>query len=243
MDGYLGVSRPKLIVLAVDVFALNAEATGTGQLIAPFVSEAGSVSLTDEWRPWLAQWPLRLKSFRYGRNILRYTNDARRGNRALPAYRHVDTSKSELKYFSRYNGYTITPTGFVRGDALVNPAEVRYGNLMFAPDAASLAALSAIADRCRAAGIPLVLVNVPEHASALRFADKYVAFQRWMQAFAGQHGVTYLDFDNRDAFPVDRDDLFFDSDHLNAAGAALFATLLVPHLQAIDAGPASTPSH
>jgi hypothetical protein len=233
LDAYLKKNpKPQMIVLAVDVFALNEMAQGDGQLIKRFSADStAGASWLARYRTWLGRWPLFLKTYVDGRNVLRYADECWGGRCTLPAFRPVENDRSELMYFSQYRGYRVTPTGFVSGDAVLNRETVRYAGVKFTPRADSAGALAEFARVGRDAGIRLVLVQLPEHEVSLKFGQKYTDFGGWMNRFASRWNVSYLDFDRPAAFPVGRDELFFDSDHLNAAGAELLARLLLERLQ------------
>jgi hypothetical protein len=232
LRGYLarlkkhGESPPRLIVLAIDVFALNANAQGDGALVRPFVTDAGTgLGWLDRYRAWLRAWPVHLRTFADGRNVMRYVRECWKGNCELPVFRTERREGSELEYFTRYDGYVITPSGFVAGNATLNPGKIRYGAVNFAPRRDSIEA--EFVGVCRDHGVRLVLVQLPEHAVALAYKEKYAEFAAWMTTFAEEWQVQYLDLNNPTSFPVAHDDLFFDSDHLNRRGARALAERLL----------------
>ncbi len=233
LDAYLQHNpKPEMIVLALDVFALNEAAQGDGSLIRRFaVGSTSGPSWLARYRAFLARWPVFVKTYVDGRHLLQWASYCRSGDCTLPAFRRDEIGQGELGFFREYRGYRVTPTGFVGGDAVLNRAKIRYSGVRFAPRGDSVDALDGIARVCRDAAIRLVLVQVPEHEVALAFGQKYVEFNGWVNRFASRWNLPYFDFNSAEAFPVERDELFFDSDHLNIAGAELFARLLLKPLQ------------
>ena len=55
----------------------------------------------------------------------------------------------------------------------------------------------------------------------------------WMKIFTQKSTTAFIDFDTEQKFPVNNDSLFFDSDHLNKAGAEKFSKLLAVDLKKI----------
>ncbi len=193
---------PRVVVYAIDVFSLNRDTAAT-ELTFLQHGAAGE--------PWFKAWaPDRWSSaYLYGGNLL-VTARAAAGEDA----------------FRRYDGYEISDRGWVRGRGEANLSFLRYGEVKFTPAVKAVDALNEIMSIARDRSLRLVFVQVPEHRNARSVSAKYDAFSAW----AAQHGLTLLDFDREDAFPLGDDSLFFDTDHLNEAGARRFSEILAGKL-------------
>lgn len=88
--------------------------------------------------------------------------------------------------------------------------------------------LQHIGDFCRTHGVKLVLVSTPVHASyrAHRSRRQWADTQRRVRRFLSRYReAVYLDFSADPRFGIDD---FYDTDHLNSAGARKLSALLRP---------------
>lgn len=211
----------KTLVYAIDVFSLNDEAAKSDDFQPLFFNGSRAFNLNEDY--------LRYSNmYLYSHFVPKYLADLRHGNYRLPYLRKSDST--DLSMFSRFIGYDITPAGWVRGNGFLNKSYLRYANLLFEPKRTSKEALEHIVAYCRDKGIGLLIIQTPESAAALNYSQKYIEFNKWMIEFAAANRITYLNFDNPGAFPVNNDSLFFDSDHLNTRGAELFSQQLAKAL-------------
>lgn len=207
----------RVLIYGIDVFSLNQEALKSDDFQAAFFNGPGSFNLNEDY--------LRYSNvYLYSHFVKRYIAEVKHGNFTLPYLRKNDST--DLSMFAKYRGYEINPDGWVKGNGIANKNYVRYSGLPFAPKKTSKEALEHITAYCRDKGITLIIVQTPEHAAALNYAQKYTDFDKWMKQFAADNKVKYLNFDAPEVFPVSNDSLFFDTDHLNARGAELFSTQL-----------------
>ncbi len=91
-------------------------------------------------------------------------------------------------------------------------------------DTAGLMLLRTFIDECRARGTNVVVVCPPIHRLRETHVRGYRVVVDRIAAFVAANGVPYLDY-TRDPI-TDRKDLFFNVEHLNAAGADVFSRLL-----------------
>lgn len=88
-------------------------------------------------------------------------------------------------------------------------------------------ALEEMARLCRSRGVRLVLVELPEYEGPLKaYADGHQRMASYLADFSKTHGVTFLNYSGNPAFPFRDIGNFYDTNHLNARGAALMTDLL-----------------
>lgn len=214
--------KPKVMVFALDVFSLNYAAVKGDPFQDTFFNYHPFFQInTDDALSYSY-------IYLYSHFFPRYKKDLMRGNYTLPYFRKKDSV--DLTMFSRYDGYAVTPTGWVQGSGLLNKNFLRYSSFEFHPERESIAALENIAKKCREENIRLIIIQMPEHEVALGYSKKYADFEKWITQFASNNNAAYFNFDTKSAFPVDIDSLFFDSDHLNMKGAELFSELLAERI-------------
>jgi len=227
---------PELVLYPLDVISLNYKPYKRLGNIRPLIGERGQpqgnwlVARSRRLAIWADELPPLSAALRFGGNIPRYLGDLREGEWTIPYFRS-DGATANLEMFSEYRGYEVSEHGFVRGLGRLDRDFVRYGDVDFRPRVAAAEALADIVSLCRERGIRLVLIQLPEHAVALAYRDKYAAFAAWMADFVAEQQVAYLDLNAEGAFPVDDDDLFFDSDHVNAAGAVVASRLVAERVR------------
>jgi hypothetical protein len=215
--------KPKVIVFAIDVFSLNYAAV-KGDPFQDTLFNNHSIFAANVDNPLNYSY-----IYLYSHFLSRYKSDFKRGNFTPPYFRENDSI--DLTMFSQYYGFEISPTGWVRGNGHLNKNFLRYSSFEFKPNRESIQALERIVAYCKAGNIRLVLIQMPEHAVALAYSQKYKDFDKWIRNFTSENDLIYLDFDNQNAFPVDNDSLFFDTDHLNIKGALLFSDMLAKQLK------------
>lgn len=142
--------------------------------------------------------------------------------------------------FIQYDRHELRDNGWVAAYGMARPEYLRYSQTSFAPLALNWQALREIHEVCQQKKIRLVLVQVPEYYTARAARpDRYEAFDQAIRKFAAEQQVEYYDFNRVDRFPLRKLELFFDSDHLNAQGAAKFSRQLAETLT--GSIPAETP--
>ena len=221
---------PATILYCVDVFSLNYEWPGKpSEYIEALVAKQDRVSYSfrSRLRGFKRSIPLASCAFRYGRNIPRYLKDIVGGKPTLPI---LQEQTYNLEMFSEYRSYSISPRGHVRGEGLLNPEFVRYDKYEFEPKKESIAFLDDVCKLASQNGIRLIFVQLPEHEVALAAHIKYLHFEKWMQDYSRSKQVPYFNYNGVDRFPVDTDQFFFDSDHLNQNGANLLTQKLLKDL-------------
>ncbi|MGB6192159.1 MAG: hypothetical protein WBF42_06815, partial [Terracidiphilus sp.] len=117
----------------------------------------------------------------------------------------------------------------------------RAGNpdgVSFAIDPAGVEALRGIIQLCHAHGVPLLLVYSPEYEGMQRMTNNRAEIFARFQQLADQNQLPLWDYSN---WAQDSDQAYFyNSQHLNATGAALFSSDLANRLKAyLDAGQAA----
>jgi len=177
--------------------------------------------------------PLVSRAYRHRDDVRTYIDDALEGRLTLPFLR--EDGERDRQIFEVFQGVTIDEFGCARGSGRANPGYLRRRGVPFAPERFAVRALQSMLALCAQRGVQVDLVHVPEHAACHAEEQRYEAFADYMQAFAAKHDVPYHDFNRADAFPLERTELFFDSDHLNTAGADMFSCLLGERLGLLQA--------
>lgn len=188
---------PKVIIYGIDVFFMNFKAYKDGKM-EELLFEGKKGHQRQDWKDQINTVPFLSRAYRYGRYLF-----------------------SEASFLRKYEGYEITDLGFVKGYGILNPEFVRYRHVDFQPDPEGEDALREIVKLCRQNDIKLFFVQLPEHASALRYDKKYRHFDLWIRIFCKKAGVPYFNLNSPEEFPVDNDNYYFDSDHLNWEGSQL----------------------
>ena len=219
--------KPKIIYYGLDVFDLNSVPNDPSSLITSILDKdfkGQRYHLPDKWK---SELPLLFNSYKFRLNILFYIKECMGGGDcSLPYTRIKKNDTLDMQWFSKYEGYEISPTGFVKGYGVLNRDFDRNSELSFNANKQSLVHLKNLARLCREQGIQLIIVQTPEHEICLKNREIYVLFNELMSKFEFDEKTRYLNFDTPSAFPVSRDELFFDCGHLNAQGAQLFTTML-----------------
>jgi hypothetical protein len=82
-------------------------------------------------------------------------------------------------------------------------------------------------------GIELVLVQTPEYQTVLEaFRERYKRFRSFMNKFASDNELRYIDLSENEAFPYRDVSYFYDINHLNVRGAELYTRILAQQLLA-----------
>jgi len=218
----LGV-KSKVMIYAIDVFSLNQMAQKSDDFQTAFFNGSGGFNLNEDYLSYSYM-------YLYSHFVKRYVMDMLHGKFTPPYLRKSDST--DLSMFAKYNGYTISPAGWVQGNGYANVNYLRYANVNFEPQKDSKEALEHIVAYCRDNNTKLFIIQMPENAAALSHKQKYTDFDNWMNQFAADNKITYINFDKQDAFPVNNDSLFFDTDHLNIRGAEQFSLQLAKAIEA-----------
>ncbi len=216
--------QSKIAVFSLDVFSLNYKAKKSDVFQNTFFNDH---SLFNSIHEDVLSYSY---IYLYSHFMERYKNDIMRGRYTLPYFREKDSV--DVSMFSKYNSYEVQPTGWVRGDGYLNKGFLRYDKFTFQPEKESVEALKHIVAYFKEKNTKLVIVQLPEHETALNYRQKYIDFDKWVQQFVRENNVAYINFNNAESFPVGNDSLFFDTDHLNIKGAALFSHMLGQRLKA-----------
>jgi len=214
--------KPEVILLGIDVFALNAEPVYTDRFQSILFRDS-SLCTRIRQSSYLHSY-IHL----YARNIPAYLQQLEKGNYTLPYFNKNHTA--DLSMFAHYEKYEISPKGWVMGFGRLNKAYIRYSQVRFNPSKKAIPDLKSFVQLCRKNQIHLVLIHLPEHLVCHEFSEKYQAFGDWMNKFARQQQIEFWDFNQGEKFPIQTDSLFFDSDHLNKTGAECFSDSLAKKL-------------
>jgi hypothetical protein len=216
--GYVAIGAP---------FASPARVT----LMEPDESTAGVLDELEDslWE----RIPRFSRAFLYRAFVRRYLRELLEGEVALPARR---PETKDLEMFAVFESYQVSALGHVRAQGEANVDYVRRSNVEFSPAYKSVSALERLIRITAEAGARLDLVHIPEHAACHENAQTYEDFAAFMADFVERTGVSYHDFNRPDEFPLERTELFLDTDHLNAEGATLFSELLGERLELRNAG-------
>jgi len=163
------------------------------------------------------------RAFLYRGFFRRYLGELLEGETTLPTWR---AAERDLRMFSTFETYEVSRLGHVSAVGEANVDYVRRSTFEFDPAEESVNALERLIRITAKAGARLDLVHIPEHAACHANARAYEEFAAYMADFVERTGVSYHDFNRPDAFPIERTELFLDTDHLNADGAMLFSELL-----------------
>lgn len=132
-----------------------------------------------------------------------------------------------------------TPLAWQREIALLSTQKNAVAGFVESPTVTE--AVRFAAERVRAAGGELVLVNVPmlPARTVVERQHGYTAYLDWLQRVAAQNRLRLIDLNRPPLQPPATD--FADTDHLGAAGADAFSrrlarSLILPSLQARQAG-------
>jgi hypothetical protein len=129
--------------------------------------------------------------------------------------------------FSAFSGIALHPGGWVEGNGLANLSFNRYEITPFNPSQHSIENLNRLADIAHDRHIDVVLVQTPEHRTLQTSnPERYQKFLTFITKWCDDRAILFLNFNTLEAFPIDDPTLFFDTDHLNSAGAKLFTSKL-----------------
>jgi len=218
--------KTKIMIYAIDITALNQKPAKIDNFQQAFFR--GNNSIFDFSQNYLNYSNI----YKYSHFVKNYVKNIRQKKYTLPYFRKKE--KMDLSAFSQYNGYNLSPLGWVAANGYLNPNHVHYSKFTFKPQNESCKALEQVVAYCRSNNAKLFIIQVPEHGAALRYKQKYIDMDKWMAKFAADNQVAYINFDKEDVFPVNNDALFFDTDHLNAQGAELFSKQLSATLLSLN---------
>lgn len=215
--------RPGTILFGLDVFALNPAPQYTDVFQDKLFNREKTIKALLNSKFLYSYCKL------YARFIPAYIDSCKKGNKTLPYF-----SKKEhynLSMFSRYERTEITQLGWVKGFGEMDTTYLRYSDLVFHPDPAAKRDLEEYISLCKENNISLIFFQIPENARCLKFSRKYEEFDKFIRQLASANRLTYFDFNNKTAYPVDNDAFFFDSDHLSYKGATAFSLLLAKEVK------------
>ena len=88
--------------------------------------------------------------------------------------------------------------------------------------------LRKIISYCNEREIPITLFTVPMYGLSPVSTEHYDYYVDEIRTIAGEYGVAYYDFNlvKEEYLPIQRNEFFMDTDHLNGAGADFFTTFL-----------------
>lgn len=88
--------------------------------------------------------------------------------------------------------------------------------------------LRKIISYCKEREIPITLFTVPMYGLSPVSTEHYDYYVDEIRTIAGEYGVAYYDFNlvKEEYLPIQRNEFFMDTDHLNGAGADFFTTFL-----------------
>ena len=216
--------KARVMIYAVDVFILNQKAQKSDDFQTAYFNGPDVFTVNEDYLSYSYM-------YLYSHYAKRYLMDMIVNKNYTPPYLR-NSDNTDLSMFAKYDGYNITPAGWVQGKGYANLKYLRYADLSFDPQKESKESLEHIVNYCNDHNTKLFIIQVPEHAVALSYKQKYIDFDNWMNQFASDHKVTYINFDRQDIFPVNNDTLFFDTDHLNIHGAEQFSLQLAKTIKA-----------
>lgn len=136
-------------------------------------------------------------------------------------------------HFSGYNPRDLTWSKDFERFKAKNPEGVRMGI-----DPTGIAALEAIVDTCLKNGIKVVLVYSPQYHEMRPLVKNQAEIFGHFQRISHKYHVPFLDYGLSDL--CKDQNLFYNSQHLNRKGAALFSAALCNDLQPILKSPPTT---
>lgn len=128
-----------------------------------------------------------------------------------------------------YVDSTYVPGGYSRTPDSLHADAVYPGAKPLLMDERQQRFLRCILEHCREHGFRTVLVNHPAPARADR--AKHEAFISWLKREVAPYGFPILDFAFDHGLPLDDAHHFYDHNHLNQAGVALFNAMLIDRLE------------
>lgn len=223
--------EPRGIIYAIEVFSLKVHPISGASILKPLLH--GDLEfLFEAWKqPQFAIETLGFqpKSFMYSPNIITFLDQLlQKGNSTLPLHWYKDINKS---MFKSYSGYKIETTGLVRGFGIANPDYVREKDIHLIVQEKNVSYLKRFVNLCQQNHIDLLILQIPEHASVHEFAPKYQEFNDWMEKFSTKNNVNYINFNDKNKFPINKDEHFFDTDHLNSEGSKILTSQLAKLLR------------
>jgi hypothetical protein len=168
--------------------------------------------------------PLASFGYRYREDVRRYVRDLFRARYSPPFLRHDGERDREM--FTEFESIELDEYGHAQGLGRANPDYLRRRGTAFMPQRIGVEALESMVALAARQGVDIALVHVPEYVACHVETERYRKFRNFMESFAKKNGLRYHDFNRADRFPIDSTELFFDSDHLNLAGAELFSQML-----------------
>lgn len=207
--------QPKLILFGMDAFTMNAAPLYSDESLDMLIQNTNGFSTFIHSKVFYSYCRL------YGQGIPAYITQVKKGDWCLPLF----SSKHyyNLSMFLHFEKIEISDLGWVKGYGTLNKSYLRYSKMVFQTDIHSEEDLLEYISLCKENNIRLIFFQVPEHISCLAYHKKYDDFNVYFQKITKESGISYLDYNNMHAYPVNTDSLFFDSDHLNFRGAELFS--------------------
>jgi hypothetical protein len=210
----LKTKTPKTVVYVIESFSLGIPPTPGPTVL----EEAPKSEIVD--------------LFRAHRNkeqfITWFTGLARRNVGTLPKFMPDPLAG----HFTTFEGATLHSNGWVEVHGLANPdMPPANPDVPFRDD--QITSLNDMLLLSRERGIELVLVQMPEYQTALKaFPERYRRFRLFMNEFASDNDLRYIDLSENAVFPYWDLSYFYDINHLNARGAELYTRILAQRLLA-----------
>jgi hypothetical protein len=214
--------KPKLIIYGIDVFTLNNSPVYDDQFLRILLNEKNDLQGLFDSKIFRSYFKL------YARYIPSYLYSLKSGNWIPPYF--LDRRTYDLSMFTEFDKYEISKLGWSKGYGILNNKYLRYSEITFQPNSEAERDLDEYIKLCRENGIALVFIQVPENAACLEYYKKYLDFENFMEKLNQKNNINYINYNSKNAFPINNDSIFFDSDHLNVKGAELFNELLIKDL-------------
>ena len=214
--------HPNMILFGMDVFTMNAPPVFFDETLDILIQQrTGFEKILDSK---LLYSYCRL----YAPGIPAYVSDIKKGNWQLPLF--STRQRYQLNMFSHFEKTVVSELGWVKGYGTLNRSFLRYANITFRPDAHAEESLQEYIKLCADHHIRLILFQTPEHIACFDYQQKYEDFNAYFQKRSVKDGFTFLNYNTTQLYPIAKDSLFFDTDHLNFQGAELFTHTLIKDL-------------
>lgn len=145
----------------------------------------------------------------------------------------INTKEYDYPHIGSYSSYTLHKNGWIEGHGYLNPIVGRgLDRKKFSPNKESILYLEKISALCKENDIELIIAPTPKYINLLAKKNQdNQAFYSFMEKNKDLIGYTFLFLNTPVRFPLNDKKQFFDANHLNSYGAALFSQRLAVALK------------
>lgn len=205
---------PSMIILSLDIFTLQKrlDLYNYRQFLPFMLWDRDSYQYTSSY--------LGFSVYDYYIPLIRYFKESKSFIIALKCIMHYKTNPARVK-------------GYMGKDVKWNndlaKAKSKMDNFEIKPDSSTIKLFEEFIIECKKNGIKLMLVYSPEYIEGQNFVKNRKDIISKYQNFANKYDLQFIDFSN-DTLSLKKD-FFYNSEHLNKEGSAIFTKKLIKYIK------------